>query len=361
MNYLIPASAERLIKIFNTCFLPVFGTTEFNFTPSYDPCSYRIFCQKWGEIGKVIFLEASPGKTELQFEIPQSVYSGELPQYEQLLREESIGPRGRLAEILGQKDIVDKTLSQALYERRLQRQQEFKAWLFNRLQIFGYREYYLDPVVSDPTKTDENFNFRIKGTPAQFAVMLQQFTQTLCVQVEYHQLLSQIIVSGSRRKIKNIPTDANPVEVKLTFGKNQCSLNAHTLPLEGTLLRIQLKGEKCTWELWDWVRDELERLGWFSLIEIPINTISVGIKAENINQQIESRSDSWMSIPDIGANREILRHWHNGLTCEQIAARVGLTEKTVLNRINRLRKEYGLQVVPYRKSSSIKKVKKLPS
>ncbi len=62
-------------------------------------------------------------------------------------------------------------------------------------------------------------------------------------------------------------------------------------------------------------------------------------------------AEIWMNTPDIGANREILRHWHKGLTCEQIGARVSLSQKTVNNRIHQLRKEFGTQFVPCRKSN----------
>jgi len=187
--------------------------------------------------------------------------------------------------------------------------------------------------------------------------MLRQFTQNLHAQTDYQQLVTQVLLPGSRKDVSNIPSDTNPVEVKLTLRRNQLSIHAHFLPVEGTLLRIHLNGDKNLWLLWDKVRDELEKLGWFTLPEIQDPAIPVETKLGP--QQIETSTpiDFWMMIPNIGANRDIVRLWHQSLTCGQIATRVGLTKKTILNRINSLRKEYGIQIVPYRKSNFIKKPK----
>lgn len=211
----------------------------------------------------------SARKNSTTFWVVPIHFSGELPKYENLIREECLGPRGRLAELFGQKDVVDQTFSQALYEKRLQRQQEFKVWLFSRLQIFGYRDLYLDPISNDLNKINEHFDFPIKGTPAQFGVMLRQFAQTLQIQTDYKQLVSQVLLPGSRKDASSIPPDSNPVEVKLSLLKNILSIHAHALPSGGTLLRVCLNGVRILWELWDVIRDELEKLGWFSLPVIP--------------------------------------------------------------------------------------------
>jgi hypothetical protein len=78
-----------------------------------------------------------------------------------------------------------------------------------------------------------------------------------------------MLIPGSNRDAANIPHDTNPVDVKLTIAKNQLSINAHKLPEKWTLLRIRLNGDKSIWGLWGRIRDELEKLGWFSLPEIP--------------------------------------------------------------------------------------------
>jgi hypothetical protein len=344
------------------CFEPVFEPGYFFFSYTNEPASLLIFCTQWGNIGKLIFQESHREASQILFEPPLAVNSDELPKYENLIREECLGPRGRLAELFGQKDVVDQTFSQALYEKRLQRQQEFKVWLFSRLQIFGYRDLYLSSISHNSNKIDERFDFPIQGTPAQFGVMLRQFSQTMQIQTDYKQLVSQVLLPGSRKDAGSIPPDANPIEVKLTLTRNQLTIQAHALPSGGTLLRVRLNGERILWELWDAIRDELEKLGWFSLPVIP--EVSAPIvsqtttNSEEQSQPINTIPEIWMTIPDVGPNREILRHWHKGLTCDQIAVRVSLSAKTILNRINKLRKEYGAEVVPYRKSNFIKEPRK---
>ncbi|KPL80851.1 hypothetical protein ADN00_01290 [Ornatilinea apprima] len=278
-----------------------------------------------------------------------------------LLREEVLGLRGRLADLLGQEDVFQAILSQALYEKRLQRQQEFKVWLSSRLQIFGYHDLPFGPVADGSKKIDERFDFPIKGTPAQFGVMLRQFALNLRAQSQYQQLASQILLPGSRKDAGSISADANPVEVKLMLARNLLTIHAHALPSDGTLLRVRLHGERTLWSLWDAIRDELEKLGWFSLPELPEIPAPVETKPESQPQAASTAAEIWLSIPDIGANREILRHWHKGLTCDQIAVRVSLSPKTVLNRVNQLRKEHGAEVVPYRKSGVFQNFRKKSS
>lgn len=356
----VHSPAQRLCASVMACFAPVFAPVTFKHRIS-PPAALQVCCSKWGDLGHLVCEDFPSRNSQLHFEPPQSISPDDLPRYEKLIREECLGSRGRLAELFGQKDIVDQTLSQALYEKRMQRQQEFKIWLSSRLQIFGYRDLYLDPVLNTSNKIDEKFDFPIKGTPAQFGVMLRQFAQTLHAQTQCQQLASQILLPGSRKDACSIPPDANPVEVKLTFAKNQLTIHAHVLPSDRTLLRVHLNGDKNLWGLWDRIRDELEKLGWFALPEIP--ELPASVETEPVSQQqiTNPAAEIWMRIPDIGANREILRHWHKGLTCDQIAVRVSLSAKTILNRINKLRKEYGAEIVPYRKSNFIKDPRKKPS
>lgn len=356
----VHSSSQHLCTIVVNCFDPVFEPETFQYQVS-TPTALHIFCGKWGELGKLVCKDITPSKSKILFELPYPISIGELPKYENLICEECLDSRGRFAYLFGQKENVDRSLSQALYEKRLQRQQELKIWLFSRLQIFGYRDQYLYLNSNNSNKIDERFDFPIKGTPAQFGVMLRQFAQTLRTQNQYQQLASQILLPGSRKDAGSIPADANPVEVKLTLARNQVTIHAHALPSDGTLLRVRLHGERTLWELWDAIRNELEKLGWFSLPEISVSPAPVETKPELQQQAASTAAEIWLSIPDIGANREILRHWHKGLTCDQIAVRVSLSPKTVLNRVNQLRKEHGAEVVPYRKSGVFQNFRKKSS
>jgi hypothetical protein len=349
-------NSERLISTTVACFQPVYNAEEFTYSSLLEPFTLQLFCKKWGDIGKMVFIEMPANQTILRFKPPQTVTSDVALRYKEVLQTECLGPKGRLAEMLGEEGIFIATLSQALYEKRLERQQTFITWLINTLQIFGIRQQpsnlklYLAELIS------EQFVFPIKGTPAQFVVMIAQLIQVLQNQPEYNNLKFQSFIAGTKESTY-IPPTANPVEVKISQKKNQISIHAHLLPAEKTLLHVHLNGEKNLWLLWDKIRDELEKLGWFSLPEILEQNASKENKSVPQQQEVTTFTETWMNIPDIGANRDIVRLWHQGLTCAQIAARVGLNEKTILNRINQLRKIYGVQIIPYRKSNLIKKSK----
>ena len=359
----INTTQQRLVASIIACFQPVYDPGNFQYSQSTDLYTLQINCQKWGDIGRVVCSEDKAGKTELRFDPPQGITSDVAVANEKLIREECLNIKWTLADILGQNDQVVITLSEALYEKRLERQKEFIAWLLDRLQIFGYRDLCspFSSVNSAPTdKFDRHFDFPIQGTPAQFGVMIRQFATLLRSQGESQKLLCQVSLPGNKDTLQ-IPADANPVDVKIVLAKNQITITAHLLPSAGSLLRVQLKGKKPVWVIWDKIRDELEKLEWFTLPEIPEPAIPVEAKLEP--QQIEASTpvEVWMMIPNVGVNRDIVRLWHQGLTCAQIATRVGLTKKTILNRINSLRKEYGTQIIPYRKSNFIEKPKDIHS
>jgi hypothetical protein len=358
----INVTPKKLVASIIACFQPVYDPGNFHFLQFSEPLVIQITCQKWGDIGKLVCRETQAGKTELRFDSPQAITPDVAVTNEKLIREECLNVKWTLADILGQNDQVVITLSEAFYEKRLERQKEFISWLLDRLQIFGYRDldFPLPRVSSASTdKVDQHFDFPIQGTPAQFGVMIRQFTTLLRSQAKYQRLLSQVSLTGNKATLQ-IPSDANPVEVKTVLAKNQITINAHLLPSAGSLLRVQLKGEKIVWLIWDKIRDELEKLGWFTLPEIPEPAIPVETKLEPLQIETSTPIEVWLMIPNIGANRDIVRLWHQGLTCAQIAVRVGLNEKTILNRINQLRKEYGVQIIPYRKSNFIKKPKDTP-
>jgi hypothetical protein len=337
------------------CFQPVYNE-EFTYSLVPEPNTLQLFCKKWGDIGQLTCDEMPANQSILQFKSPQIVTPEVAQRYKEVLQNEYLGPRGRLAEILGQEESVNDTLIQALYEKRLESQQAFIAWLIKTLQIFGYQEQPSSFKSNLTERISEQFVFPITGTPAQFVVMIQQFVQVLQNQPDYKNLQFRLSIAGTK-ETTYIPPTANPVEIKISQRKNLISIHAHLLPAEKTLLHVHLNGEKSLWLLWDKIRDELEKLGWFSLPEISKQTSAVEGKLVPQLQEVTPIAEIWMSIPDIGANRDIVRLWHQGLTCAQIATRVGLNEKTILNRINQLRKEYGIRIIPYRKSNLIKKSK----
>ena len=356
-------TVKKLVASIIACFQPVYNPGSFQLSQYTEPFTLQITCQKWGDLGRVVCSEVQAGKTELRFDPPQGITPDVAVANEKLIREECLNVKWTLADILGQNDQVIITLSEALYDKRLERQKEFIICLLDRLQIFGYRDLgspfsRVNSASSD--KIDQHFDFPIHGTPAQCGVVIRQFTTLLRSQTDYQKLLCQVSLTGNKDTLQ-IPSDANPVEVKIGIAKDQIILNAHLLPSSGSLLRVQLRGEKNVWLIWDKIRDELEKLGWFTLPVIPESSKTDEIKGEPQQIETSTPAEVWISIPNVGANRDILRFWHQGLTCGQISVRVGLNGKTVLNRINKLRKEFGSQIVPYRKSNFIKKPKDVHS
>ena len=345
------------------CFQPIYKPGDFTYSTMSEPYSLQINCRKWGDIGQIICQEIQPGKTLIRFAPPGDVTPNNVAVYETLIRDECLKNRQLLADLFPMQDQILATLSQALYQKRGERQIEFRTWLMGCLKIFGYRD--LDLVsfhknVEPASKVNSHFDFLIKGTPAQFGVMLRQYALSMRNQPEYQKLTCRVSITGNTRETDHIPPEANPVEANLILAKNKLSISSHLLPSGETLLRVSLSGEQNTWLLWDKIRDELEKLGWFELPPLP--EPSKKLQPESIIQEeVVDAKAPWLVIPNIGPNREIVQFWYKGLTCEQIALRVSLSKKTVLNRINKLRNQYGLEVVPYRKSNLQRKRGNLPS
>jgi len=171
----IHTNPERLISTIISCLQPVYNAEEFTYLLFQEPFTLQLFCKKWGDIGQVICLEMPANQSILQFKSPKIVTPEVALGYKKVLQNEYLGPRGRLADILGEEDIFMATLSQALYEKRLERQQTFINWLIKTLQIVGIRQQPSSFKSNLAEQISEQFVFSITGTPAQFVVMIQQF------------------------------------------------------------------------------------------------------------------------------------------------------------------------------------------
>ena len=71
-------------------------------------------------------------------------------------------------------------------------------------------------------------------------------------------------------------------------------------------------------------------------------------------EHAEAAPKPWEIIPDVGWNRKAVELWHAGCTSREIARMIGrdLTPKTILNVISSLRRIYGTDVVPERRTKS---------
>ena len=207
------------------------------------------------------------------------------------------------------------------------------------------------------------FEFIIQGLPAEFAVMARESI------LKEMGVICSILNSGTQRKILEISPDINPVAVQFLDKDTSLDFVAHKLLNGTTLLKVSLSDNEKGWELWNAFRDEMERLGWFSIptiesISLPVDFKAPEIKGSELSLSItdsdplplidelkKEPSQAWLMIPDRGWDRECIRLWHRGLTCKDIGIRLQKTDKTILNRLNQLRKEFGEQIVPYRNAN----------
>jgi DNA-directed RNA polymerase specialized sigma24 family protein len=81
----------------------------------------------------------------------------------------------------------------------------------------------------------------------------------------------------------------------------------------------------------------------------PESAISPPESQKQTNEKVD-RDIPTENEPIRGDLQELLRLWQLGYTAKEIASRIGRTEKTILNRLTLLRKAYGEQIVPRRRT-----------
>jgi hypothetical protein len=230
-----------------------------------------------------------------------------------------------------------------LFDIRLEQLRQVRFWLIDYLRILG-----IDPPYPDLNE----FVFPIKGMPAQFGVLAREITSrstTLFGQ----KINCQVRKPGSIFEFGSIPPDVNPLEVRLSVEKARLEIRASSLPEGATLLGVSNLNGHREWEIWGLLRDEMERLQCFNLpVVSQEQRAALAEVEESLALQIPDMvvSQPWLHIPDVGDSREMVRLWHNNLTCKEIAVRLGCTEKTIINKINLLRNQYGQEIVPYRRT-----------
>jgi len=250
-------------------------------------------------------------------------------------------------------------LANELNQIRSEQRNSAMQWLLDRLRIWGvisqdqrgYRNQW--GTIQKPKNT---FDFMIQGTPAEFAVMAQASLGEGCT----------LLSPGTQRQLLEVPPDINPVAVQYRKDDGFLKLVVHKLPNGNSFIKGSVSGNECGWGMWDSLRDEMERLGWFSIPSVESIVSSKSIEPyQKIIPEIESPKpvheylspknepgkelrQVWLTIPDKGWDRECIRLWHRGLTSKDIGRRLEKTDKTILNRLNQLRNQFGEQTVPYR-------------
>jgi hypothetical protein len=232
-------------------------------------------------------------------------------------------------------------------------------WLLHGLRILGIK--LLDQsgnrnqwgTIQEPKNT---FDFLIQGTPDEFSVMAQASLGEGCT----------VLNPGMQRELLEVPPEINPVAIQYRKDDAYIHLFVHKLPNRNSLIKGRVSGNERGWGLWDSLRDELEQQGWFSIPALDYVSPSTIIEPQqkNIPELISPKLDNaslppkneprkelpkvWLTIPDKGWDRECIRLWHRGLASKDIGRRLEKTDKTILNRLNQLRNEFGEQTVPYR-------------
>jgi hypothetical protein len=257
-------------------------------------------------------------------------------------------------------------LANELDQIRSEQRDATMQWFLHGLRIWGIE--MLDQSYGNTTQSGyrnqvrqiehpkNTFDFMIQGTPAEFAVMAQASLGVGCT----------VLSPGTQQELLEVPTDINPVAVQYRKDDAYIHLLVHKLPNRNSLIKGRVSANECGWGQWDTLRDEMERLGWFSVPSIENASPSKLVETQQkyipeitppkpVHEHLSPKGEPgrelphvWLTIPDKGWDRECIRLWHRGLTSKDIGRRLEKTDKTILNRLNQLRNEFGEQTVPYR-------------
>jgi hypothetical protein len=304
--------------------------------------SVLILHEQWGLIGSVELEQEATLHTEVKFNPTPFPTQQETEQAESAIRSEILKNRQTLADLYDNRERVLQILADYLFQRKRALLLEIRDWLAYSLGIWGQIQDRSVPVY---------FNFLIDGTPAQFGVMLRHYFPTYRSADEADEVTVEVM-KPEGNELREIPAEINPIQGNIFSRRSGIEIIAHTMPGRYSLLRVSLFGDVKSWRLWDAVRQEMERLSWFHFPEVPLQLREDHSEKSPLasNQPASAVQEPWLLIPDTGNNRQIVRLWNEQCTCKEISSKVGGTEKTILNRINLLRKQYGPQIVPYRKS-----------
>ncbi len=344
------APTRRVLAAILFCFQPVFEPGDISAFPTVAPHTLKFYSQKWKDLGAAACLEPHPGRTEIKFSPPDPVSRQEAAANENFIRQECLKEHHRLLSAFPLTDDNVDQYADALHKSRLKRQKELQAWLLDRLQILGLRaQNQYSPWPAGESAAEWKFDFPIKGTPAQFGVMLQPFIATLQTQAEHARLTCQVIASGKKANPDMILPEANPVKIKLAGPQGDLAIHAHLLPAGGTLLRIHLQEKPALWLLWDNIRDELEKLGWFELPQNLWPAAPIQPEAQQETNPETELSGPWLLVSKTNNNQDIVRLLYMGLTHKEIGTRMGLATQTITNRLRDLRKIHGEKIIPRRR------------
>jgi len=373
-------TSNRLLAICRLLSQPPFAHPEIHLSVMVEKWEISLEHKTWGSLVTfgVSALPASQSFLITHFPEYPNTAETQLFRTALLLKLNPIQPDiRRLASSTSDEEQLLAHLANELFQIRSEQRANAMNWFLNGLRIWGID--MLDQPQRDKPEGGlwsqwsrrmgliqiprAAFEFIIQGLPAEFAVMARESI------LKEMGVICSILNSGTQRKILEISPDINPVAVQFLDKDTSLDFVAHKLLNGTTLLKVSLSDNEKGWELWNAFRDEMERLGWFSIptiesISLPVDFKAPEIKGSELSLSItdsdplplidelkKEPSQTWLMIPDRGWDRECIRLWHRGLTCKDIGIRLQKTDKTILNRLNQLRKEFGEQIVPYRNAN----------
>ena len=377
---ILNATSNRLLAICRLLSQPPFAHPDIHLTVMVEKREISLEHKTWGSLVTfgVSALPASQSFLITHFPEYPNIAETQLFRTALLLKLNPIQPDiRRLASSAFDEEQLLARLANELFQIRSEQRANAMNWFLNGLRIWGID--LLDQPQRDKPKGGlwsqwskrlgllqiprAAFEFVIQGSPAEFAIMARESI------LKEMGGICTVLNPGTQRKILEFPPNINPIAVRFLDRDTSLDLVAHKLLNGNTLLKVSLFDSEKGWWLWGAFRDEMERLGWFSIptiesISLPVDFNPPEIKGSELsssNADSESLllsdepkkepSQTWLMIPDKGWDRECIRLWHRGLTCKDIGIRLQKTDKTILNRLNQLRKEFGEQIVPYRNAN----------
>lgn len=377
---ILNTTSNRLLAICRLLSQPPFAHPEIHLSVMVEKWEISLEHKTWGSLVTfgVSALPASQSFLITHFPEYPNTAETQLFRTALLLKLNPIQPDiRRLASSASDEEQLLARLANELFQIRSEQRANAMNWFLNGLRIWGIDT--LDQPQRDKPKDSlwgqwskrmgllqiprAAFEFVIQGSPAEFAVMARESI------LKEMGLVCTVLNPGTQRKILEFPPDINPIAVRFWNKGASLDLVAHKLLNGNTLLKVSLSNSEKGWGLWNAFRDEMERLGWFSIPAVENKSIPVIFKTTESNRPEPSSLNSdleplspidepkkestqiWLMIPDRGWDRECIRLWHRGLTCKDIGIRLQKTDKTILNRLNQLRKEFGEQTVPYRNAN----------
>ena len=377
---ILNTTSNRLLAICRLLSQPPFAHPEIHLSVMMEKWEISLEHKTWGSLVAfgVSALPASQSFLITHFPEYPNTAETQLFRTALLLKLNPIQPDiRRLASSASDEEQLLARLANELFQIRSEQRANAMNWFLNGLRIWGIDT--LDQPQRDKPKDSlwgqwskrigllqiprAAFEFVIQGSPAEFAVMARESI------LKEMGLVCTVLNPGTQRKILEFPLDINPIAVRFLDRDTSLDLVAHKLLNGNTLLKVSFFDNEKGWWLWNALRDEMERFGWFSIPTIRNKSLPVDMKTSESNHPElslsitnsepltpieEPKKESpqvWLMIPDKGWDRECIRLWHRGLTCKDIGIRLQKTDKTILNRLNQLRKEFGEQTVPYRNAN----------